>query len=70
MYDHAEELRKQFSLSKNRKNRQNADLIKVLMNKTFPDRRFMLIQEMLLISDVVEKYSVLCSEEQVCMKLF
>ena len=55
MYDHAEELRKQFSLSKNRKNRQNADLIKVLMNKTFPDRRFMLIQEMLLISDVVEK---------------
>ena len=55
MYDHAEELRKQFSLSKNRKNCQNADLIKVLMNKTFPDRRFMLIQEMLLISDVVEK---------------
>ena len=67
MYDHAEELRKQFSLSKNR---QNGDLIKVLMNKTFPDRRFMLIEEMLLISDVVEKYPVLCSEEQVCMKLF
>ena len=67
MCDQAEELRKQFSLSKNR---QNADLIKVLMNKTLPDRRFMLIEEMLVISDVVEKCSVLCSEGQVCMKLF
>ena len=67
MYDHAEELRKQFSLSKNC---QNADLIKVLMNKTCPDCRFMLVEEMLLISDVVEKYPGLCSEEQVCMKLF
>ena len=58
MYHHAEELRKQFSLSKNH---QNADLIRVLMNKTFPDRRFMLTEEILLISDVVEKYPVLCS---------
>ena len=67
MYDHAEELRKHFSLSKNC---QNADLIKVLMNKAFPDCRFMLVEEMLLISDVVEKYPGFCSEEQVCMKLF
>ena len=66
MYDHAEELRKQFSSSKNP---QNADLIKVLMNKTFRDRRLMLIEKMLLISDVVEKYQVLCLKEQNCMKL-
>ena len=52
MFDHTEQLRRQFSLSKNH---QNADLIKVLINKTFPDRRFMLNEEMLLISNVVEK---------------
>ena len=66
MYDHAEELRKQFSSSKNP---QNADLLKVLMNKTFRDRRLMLIEKMLLISDVVEKYQVLCFKEQNCMKV-
>ena len=66
MYDHAEELRTQFPSSKNP---QNADLIKVLMNKTFRDRRLMLIEKMLLISDVVEKYQVLCFKEQNCMKL-
>ena len=30
----------------------------------------MLIEEMLLISDIVEKYALLCSEEQISMKLF
>ena len=65
MLDHAEELRKQFSSSKNC---QNADLVKILINKTFPDCR--LIEEMLLISDVVEKYPLLCSEEKDSIKLF
>ena len=69
MHDHAEELRKQFSLSKKRQN-ADLDLIKELMNKTFPDRRFMLPEEMLLIPDIVEKHPLLCSEEQVSMKLF
>ena len=52
MFDHTEQLRRQFSLSKNH---QNADLIKVLMNKMFLDHTFMVTEEMLLISDVVEK---------------
>ena len=65
MLDHAEELRKQFSSSKNC---QNADLIKIFNNKTFPDCS--LIEEMLLISDVMEKYALLCSEEKVSIKLF
>ena len=58
---HVEELQRQYSLNKSRR---NAALIKRLMDKTFPDHRNMLINEMSPIGEVIEKYPLLCCEEE------
>ena len=61
---HVEELQRQYSLSKSRR---NTTLIKQLMDKTFPDCCNMLIKEMGPIGEVIEKHPLLYCEEEVTL---
>ena len=62
MGKHSETLKAQSALSKER---QNKEMVKMLMEKTFPDRRNMLINQFKHIREILEKYPLLCNTDQV-----
>ena len=59
---HCETLKSQSALPQERRNK---DTVRVLMVKTFPDRRQMLVNEFKHIREIIEKYPLLCSKDQV-----
>ena len=59
---HCETLKSQSALPQERRNK---DTVRVLTVKTFPDRRQMLVNEFKHIREIIEKYPLLCSKDQV-----
>ena len=59
---HCETLKSQSALPQERRNK---DIVRVLMVKTFADRRQMLVNEFKHIREIIEKYPLLCSKDQV-----
>ena len=59
---HCETLKSQSALPQERRNK---DIVHVLMVKTFADRRHMLVNEFKHLREIIEKYPLLCSKDQV-----
>ena len=48
------------------KHRRTIEIINLAMDKTFPDRRKMIVTEMALVTTVLDMYPLLKNDEEVC----
>ena len=67
MTNHSQRLQKETKITKERRNNI---LIKTLMDLTFVDRRKMIVKDLVKINVVIEKYPLLCIEEEVLILKF
>ena len=58
------QLKKQHNLQNHKKDHT---LINCFMRKTFPHTRQLLIKDLITLSDLLQQYPILCSEEQVSL---
>ena len=57
-----QEMKNQLTLCNEKRNKE---LLRTLMDKTYPHRRHLIAKEIIRLQDLVEMYPVLCTEDQV-----